>query len=281
MLIFLLKGSIPRIVLRPPAELALKSLQALCLDSDSFILDHLNADGKTLLNNCSDLKINGYCHEDRARLNTNSVLSEHIKQISEQIDYDDLAKLAILTWSFDASSQLPPEQLFHMNARQRRLNFGFAIFLHDTVLKVLLLPIFLRAPLHPEGRDMYFQQCGHSWVISRILNVASVLARVPNPFASAYNASKAAVAVYSDTLRLEVPRLGLEVKTLYMGEVSTPLMAADNINFGPESIYHVVEDSLKARTNTHLAKTMAPGQFARESSRRSSQRKECHYLERY
>ena len=116
MLIFLLKESIPRIVLQPPAELALKSLQALCLDSDSFILDHLNADGKTLLNNCSDLKINRYCHEDRARLNTNPVLSEHIRQVSKQINYDNLAKLAILTWNFDASSQLPPEQLFHFLA---------------------------------------------------------------------------------------------------------------------------------------------------------------------
>ncbi|KAE8341932.1 hypothetical protein BDV24DRAFT_174064 [Aspergillus arachidicola] len=97
-----------------------------------------------------------------------------------------------------------------------------------------------------------------------IVNVASILARVPNPFASAYNASKAAVAAYSDTLRLELQPLGLKVKTLYMGEVSTPLMAADNINFGPGSIYHVVEGSVKARTNTHLAKTMAPAQFARE-----------------
>ncbi|KAJ5987852.1 hypothetical protein N7481_003062 [Penicillium waksmanii] len=97
-----------------------------------------------------------------------------------------------------------------------------------------------------------------------IVNVASVLARVPNPFASAYNASKAAVAAYSDTLRLELQPLGLKVKTLYMGEVSTPLMVADNINFGPESIYRAVEDSVKARTSTHLAKTMAPAQFARE-----------------
>ncbi|QKX59538.1 uncharacterized protein TRUGW13939_06672 [Talaromyces rugulosus] len=97
-----------------------------------------------------------------------------------------------------------------------------------------------------------------------IVNVASVLARVPNPFASAYNASKAAVASYSDTLRLELQPLGLKVKTLYMGEVSTPLMAAENINFGPQSIYHVVEDSVKARTTTHLTKTMGPAQFARE-----------------
>ena len=113
MLIFLLKESILRIVLQPPAELALKSLQVLCLDSDSFILGHLNADSKTLLNNCSDLKINRYYHEDRACLNTNPVLSEHIKQVSGQINYDNLAKLAILTWNFDASSQLLPEQLFH------------------------------------------------------------------------------------------------------------------------------------------------------------------------
>ena len=113
MLTILLKGPISRIVLYPPAELALKSLQALCLDSDSLILDCLNADGKALLGICWDLKIKGYCHEDRARLNTNSVLSEHIKQVSEQINHDDLAKLAVLTWNFDASSQLPPEQLFH------------------------------------------------------------------------------------------------------------------------------------------------------------------------
>lgn len=97
-----------------------------------------------------------------------------------------------------------------------------------------------------------------------IVNVASIIARVPNPFTSAYNASKAAVAAYSDTLRLELQPLGLKVKTLYMGEVSTPLMAADNINFGLESIYRSVEDSVKARTNTHLAKTMEPAQFARE-----------------
>ncbi|KAJ5492679.1 hypothetical protein N7539_001425 [Penicillium diatomitis] len=48
-----------------------------------------------------------------------------------------------------------------------------------------------------------------------------------------------------------------------MGEVSTPLMAADNIKFGPESIYYVVDDSVKARTNTYRAKIMALAQFAR------------------
>ncbi|KAM5343774.1 hypothetical protein ACJ41O_012311 [Fusarium nematophilum] len=98
-----------------------------------------------------------------------------------------------------------------------------------------------------------------------IVNVASVLARLPSPFSSAYNASKAAVAAYSDTLRLELDPLGIKVKILYMGEVSTPLMATDNINFGPESIYSVVEDAVKARTTTHLEKTMPPTEFARQA----------------
>ncbi|KAK2669809.1 Short-chain dehydrogenase/reductase SDR [Fusarium oxysporum f. sp. vasinfectum] len=97
-----------------------------------------------------------------------------------------------------------------------------------------------------------------------IINVASVLARLPSPFTSAYNATKAAVAAYSDTLRLEVHPLGIRVVTLYMGEVSTPLMTTDNINFGSESIYRDAEAAVKQRTVTHLEKTMAPEQFARE-----------------
>ncbi|KAJ4178139.1 hypothetical protein NW755_013416 [Fusarium falciforme] len=97
-----------------------------------------------------------------------------------------------------------------------------------------------------------------------IVNVASILARLPNLFSSAYNASKAAVVSYSDTLRLEVQPLGLRVVTLYMGEVSTPLMATENINFGPDSIYRDVEDSVKARTTAHLEKTMPPAEFARQ-----------------
>ncbi|KAH7160981.1 hypothetical protein EDB81DRAFT_879325 [Dactylonectria macrodidyma] len=74
----------------------------------------------------------------------------------------------------------------------------------------------------------------------------------------------AAVAAYSDTLRLELDPLGIKVKTLHMGEVPTPLMATDNINFGPERICHVVEDAARARTTTHLDKTMPPTEFAHQ-----------------
>lgn len=97
-----------------------------------------------------------------------------------------------------------------------------------------------------------------------IVNTASILARAPFPFSSAYNATKAAVAMYSDTLRLEVEPLGLKVVTLYMGEVSTPLMTPGNINFGSDSIYAHVEDKVKERSLKHQKTTMSPVEFARQ-----------------
>ena len=107
---------IPRIALRPAAELALMSLQVTCLGPDhvasQISLGSLNADSKELLGICWDLKIKGYHREDAIHLSTNRMLREHITWVSEQVNYDDLAKLAILTWHFDASSQFPSRQLF-------------------------------------------------------------------------------------------------------------------------------------------------------------------------
>jgi 1-acylglycerone phosphate reductase len=97
-----------------------------------------------------------------------------------------------------------------------------------------------------------------------IVNVASVLARLPMPFASGYNATKAAVASYSDTLRLELDPLGIKVLTLFMGEVSTPLMVAKNIYFGKNSLYVDFEQKVKARSATHERESIEPGPFAKQ-----------------
>lgn len=117
MLILMSKATLPRVALLPPAELALKSLQALCLLSDRFkhraFLDSLNPDGKALLDTCWNLETKGYCQEDITRLNTNSILDEHIRWVSKGITHDGLAKLAILTYSVDANSQLLSQELFH------------------------------------------------------------------------------------------------------------------------------------------------------------------------
>ncbi|EKG10603.1 Short-chain dehydrogenase/reductase SDR [Macrophomina phaseolina MS6] len=96
-----------------------------------------------------------------------------------------------------------------------------------------------------------------------IINVASILARLPYAFSAAYNASKAAVSSYSDTLRLELAPLGIKVVTLFMGEVSTGLMSADNISFGSDSLYAGVEERVKERSKQHAKSSVKPEEFAK------------------
>ncbi|KAI5460150.1 oxidoreductase [Mariannaea sp. PMI_226] len=97
-----------------------------------------------------------------------------------------------------------------------------------------------------------------------IINSASILGRLPYPFASAYNATKAAVGSYSDTLRLELSPLGIRVVTLFMGEVSTALMSPDNVSFGSDSIYFEVQDKVKERSVNHTKVALPAAEFARQ-----------------
>lgn len=97
-----------------------------------------------------------------------------------------------------------------------------------------------------------------------IINTSSILSRLPYPFSAAYNASKAAVASYSDTLRVELAPLGIKVVTIFMGEVATKLMSADNISFGPDSLYVDVEADVQKRSQVHAQKCMKPEDFAQK-----------------
>jgi 1-acylglycerone phosphate reductase len=97
-----------------------------------------------------------------------------------------------------------------------------------------------------------------------IVNTASILAKVPYPFSAAYNATKAAVASYSDTLRLELAPLGIMVVTLYMGVVSTGISSPETIRFDPESLYADVEGKIKERSREHQVSGMKADKFANE-----------------
>ncbi|KAJ8103354.1 hypothetical protein POJ06DRAFT_247338 [Lipomyces tetrasporus] len=97
-----------------------------------------------------------------------------------------------------------------------------------------------------------------------IINTSSILGRLPFPFAAGYNASKAAVASYSDTLRIELNPLGIKVVTLFMGEVATGLMSADNISFGHESLYIDVQGAAQERSRQHARSSIKPEEFARQ-----------------
>lgn len=103
-----------------------------------------------------------------------------------------------------------------------------------------------------------------SQVPPTIINTSSILSRLPFAFSAAYNASKAAVMSYSDTLRIELAPLGIKVVTLFMGEVATKLMASGNISFGPESIYSGVEADVQKRSQLHAQKSITPEQFAQQ-----------------
>lgn len=97
-----------------------------------------------------------------------------------------------------------------------------------------------------------------------IINTASVLARVPYPFSSAYNASKAAVAAYSDTLRLELAPLGIKVVTIYMGVVSTGISSPSTIKFNSNSLFADAEGGVKQRSREHRVSGMKADQFAKQ-----------------
>jgi 1-acylglycerone phosphate reductase len=97
-----------------------------------------------------------------------------------------------------------------------------------------------------------------------IINTSSILSRIPFPFSAAYNASKAAVASYSDTLRIELEPLGIKVVTLFMGEVATNLMSPDNITFKDGSIYIDLLEKTRERSRKHGKDSMAPNEFAKQ-----------------
>ncbi|KAF7587412.1 hypothetical protein BBP40_007252 [Aspergillus hancockii] len=97
-----------------------------------------------------------------------------------------------------------------------------------------------------------------------IINTSSILSRLPFPFSAAYNASKAAVASYSDTLRIELDPLGIKVVTLFMGEVATNLMSPDNISFRPDSLYIDALEGTKERSRNHAKTSMKAEEFARQ-----------------
>ncbi|KAH7126153.1 hypothetical protein EDB81DRAFT_810484 [Dactylonectria macrodidyma] len=96
-----------------------------------------------------------------------------------------------------------------------------------------------------------------------IINTSSIVARVPYIFSAQYNASKAAVSSYSDTLRVELAPLGIKVVTLFMGVVATKITSPDKALFAPDSLFADAESGLKERSRLHMKDGMKPQEFAR------------------
>ena len=99
-------------VLRLPAQIALKSALAWNIGSIAYspILT-LCYEGISLQDACLGLKRNGYQRKDLVTLEEHPILHEHVNHILDNLVYNDLLKLALLTWHFDASEFLSPELL--------------------------------------------------------------------------------------------------------------------------------------------------------------------------
>ncbi len=107
----------------------------------------------------------------------------------------------------------------------------------------------------------------------RIVNIGSVVGLLPTPFAAAYCATKAAVHMLSDVMRMEVKPFGIKVVVVQPGGVKSSI--ADSASHGLErfqaetSRYRSAYSGIRKRAASSQADPMLAEDFARELVRRA------------
>jgi len=97
----------------------------------------------------------------------------------------------------------------------------------------------------------------------KIINIGSVAAITPLPFGSIYNASKAAIHSYSDTLRIELEPFGVQVITVVTGGVKSNI-ATHSKDIRSDSLYHIISDEFDAKRKGMSQKSAMPtAEYAR------------------
>lgn len=102
----------------------------------------------------------------------------------------------------------------------------------------------------------------------RIVNIGSVVGVLPTPFAGAYCATKAAVHILSEVLRMEVSPFGIDVVVVQPGAVESSI--ADTASQGLEryaaddSAYRAAFDGIKKRAQASQEAPMNANAFARQ-----------------
>jgi len=94
---------------------------------------------------------------------------------------------------------------------------------------------------------------------ARILQIGSITGVVSPPFSSAYNASKAALHSYGDTLRVELAPFGIKVINVCTGGVTSNIHGSHATSFCPDgSIYKPVENIVLERRVGYALKDAMP-----------------------
>ncbi|KAI0538953.1 hypothetical protein GGR58DRAFT_275531 [Xylaria digitata] len=97
-----------------------------------------------------------------------------------------------------------------------------------------------------------------------VVNVGSLAAYAPYVFGSSYNASKAALLAYGNTLRIELSPWSVRVMTILSGPVVSGLMTRKQRNLPKDSRYQPIVDAFEQRTthDKHGIQAMPTKEFA-------------------
>ncbi|CAJ2509287.1 Uu.00g143130.m01.CDS01 [Anthostomella pinea] len=97
-----------------------------------------------------------------------------------------------------------------------------------------------------------------------IVNVGSLAAYAPYVFGSSYNASKAALLAYGNTLRIELSPWSVRVMTIVAGPVVSGLMTRKERRLPQDSRYQPIAEAFDQRTthDKHGVQAMATKEFA-------------------
>jgi short-subunit dehydrogenase len=99
-----------------------------------------------------------------------------------------------------------------------------------------------------------------------IVNISSISGVMPTPFAGAYCASKAALNALSDSLRMELRPLGIDVVTVQPGGIQSSFgdRAANDVNLRPGSPYQAIREGVLSRANESQSGATPADVFANE-----------------
>ncbi|PNS14438.1 NADP-dependent 3-hydroxy acid dehydrogenase [Sphaceloma murrayae] len=100
-----------------------------------------------------------------------------------------------------------------------------------------------------------------------IINIGSLAAELPYVFGSVYNASKAALHSYGDTLRLELEPLGIDVVTIVTGGVKSNIGRVERV-LKEGSRYAAAQDEYQRRQKYAAEVGMRSEEYARRVAKR-------------
>jgi short-subunit dehydrogenase len=100
----------------------------------------------------------------------------------------------------------------------------------------------------------------------RIVNISSVSGVMATPFAGPYCASKAAFNAVSDSLRMELAPLGIQVTTVQPGGIQSSFgdTAGQRVSLAPDSPYQAIREAVMGRASESQNKATPADVFARE-----------------